>query len=80
MHFNYSPVYTMLAEDDLNIMLNVSDAAGNWATDTVNITVLDTESPRAFAGEDIILQQTQNMLAIMQHKVLLNSRGLCQFF
>jgi len=32
--------------------LNVSDAAGNWDTDTVVITVLDVTSPVADAGSD----------------------------
>ncbi|MDG6226260.1 MAG: PKD domain-containing protein, partial [Candidatus Thermoplasmatota archaeon] len=34
------------------VTLNVSDAAGNWATATVNVTVRDITSPVANAGSD----------------------------
>jgi len=37
--------------------LNVSDAAGNWAIDSVTITVLDTTPPHAIAGPDLITGQ-----------------------
>ncbi len=37
------------------IQLNVSDAVGNWATDTVNVTVLDITPPSADAGGDIAI-------------------------
>ncbi|UCE73493.1 MAG: PQQ-binding-like beta-propeller repeat protein [Methanomassiliicoccales archaeon] len=41
------------------ITLNVSDAAGNWDTDTVNVTVQDTETPIADAGphQNIMVDQ-----------------------
>jgi PKD repeat protein len=42
--FNTPGVYT--------ITLNVTDAAGNWATDSVIITVLDITKPIANAGQD----------------------------
>ncbi|RLF70558.1 MAG: hypothetical protein DRN40_04310 [Thermoplasmata archaeon] len=39
------------------VTLNVTDAAGNWDTDTVNVTVLDTTPPVADAGEDIEVEE-----------------------
>ena len=35
------------------VELNVSDLAGNWDTSNMTVTVTDTESPLADAGEDI---------------------------
>ena len=35
------------------LTLNVTDAEGNWATDTINVTVLDITPPIATAGENI---------------------------
>ncbi len=43
--FDVAGVYTVL--------LNVTDEAGNWATDTVRVTVLDVTPPVADAGEDL---------------------------
>lgn len=34
------------------VTLNVTDAAGNWGTDTLNVTVLDITKPVAEAGPD----------------------------
>jgi len=34
------------------ITLNVTDAGGNWATDTLKVTVNDIEKPHANAGDD----------------------------
>jgi PKD repeat protein len=42
------------------VTLNVSDAAGKWATDSLTVTVRDTEPPRADAGPDIAVDQHQN--------------------
>lgn len=38
------------------IILNVSDLAGNWDTDELVFTVLDTEAPVAVAGEDVTVE------------------------
>ena len=38
-------------------VLNVSDLAGNWATGTLNITVVDIDRPVADAGEDLVVDQ-----------------------
>jgi parallel beta-helix repeat protein len=46
------PVYTFSSPGVFTITLNVTDAAGNWAIDTVVITVLDVTSPVANAGEN----------------------------
>jgi parallel beta-helix repeat protein len=49
------PTYTFNNPGVFTITLNVTDAAGNWATDTVVITVLDVTNPVANAGEDQIV-------------------------
>jgi len=36
------------------VTLNISDAGGNWATDTVWVNITDNERPIADAGDDII--------------------------
>jgi PKD repeat protein len=46
------PTYTFNTPGVYTITLNVTDAAGNWATDTVVITVLDVTKPVANAGQD----------------------------
>jgi parallel beta-helix repeat protein len=46
------PTYTFNTPGVYAITLNVTDAAGNWATDTVVITVLDITNPVANAGSD----------------------------
>ena len=52
-----NPTYTFQTPGIYTVTLNVTDAAGNWATDTVIITVLlDVTSPVADAG----LDQTAN--------------------
>jgi len=46
------PTYTFNAPGVYTITLNVTDAAGNWAIDTVIITVSDITKPVANAGSD----------------------------
>jgi len=46
------PTYTFSNPGVFTVALNVTDAAGNWATDTVVITVLDVTDPAANAGQD----------------------------
>jgi len=46
------PSYTFNTPGVYTITLNVTDAAGNWATDTIIITVLDITRPVANAGQD----------------------------
>jgi len=41
-----------------SIILTVSDAEGNWATDALNVTVRDITPPNAYAGPDIIINQS----------------------
>ena len=47
-----NPTYTFNTPGVYTITLNVTDAAGNWATDTVVIAVLDITKPVANAGQD----------------------------
>jgi len=47
-----NPTYTFTTPGTYTITLNVTDAAGNWATDTAVITVLDITKPVANAGQD----------------------------
>jgi PKD repeat protein len=46
------PVYTFSAPGVYTVALNVTDAAGNWAVDTMVIVVLDVTDPVANAGQD----------------------------
>jgi len=50
--YGVSPSYTFTTPGIYNITLNVSDSNGNWATDTVNITVDDATPPIPNAGPD----------------------------
>jgi len=52
--FGVMPWYVFSNAGVYDIELNVSDAAGNWAVDTVRVTVSDTEPPVADAGDDIV--------------------------
>lgn len=47
-----NPTYTFQTPGTYTITLNVTDAAGNWATDTTIITVLDVTKPVANAGQN----------------------------
>lgn len=47
-----APTYTFSTPSVYIVTLNVTDSAGNWATDTVTITVLDITKPIANAGDD----------------------------
>jgi len=56
--YRYGPLVNLYPNPtDFNITLNVTDAAGNWDTDVINITVLDSEEPWAQANDDIIIDQ-----------------------
>jgi PKD repeat protein len=46
-----NPTYTFQTPRTYMVSLNVTDAAGNWATDTVVITVMDVTKPAANAGQ-----------------------------
>jgi len=43
------------------ITLNVTDAEGNWDTDTLNVTVLDITPPKANAVPDITINQSDTV-------------------
>ena len=49
-----SPEFTFHAAGVYQVILEVLDVTGNRAEDTVTVTVLDTEPPKAVAGEDMI--------------------------
>jgi parallel beta-helix repeat protein len=57
-----NPKYIFATPSTYTVTLNVTDAAGNWATDTVVITVLnsqDTTKPTAKAGPDkLVVEDT----------------------
>jgi PKD repeat protein len=50
------PTYIFSTPGVYPVTLNVSDAAGNWATDTVSITILDVTAPTAIAGNNQTVQ------------------------
>jgi parallel beta-helix repeat protein len=53
---------TLTEPGDYVAHLNVSDAAGYWATDELTILVLDTERPVADAGPDIEVGMGESMV------------------
>ena len=59
----YGDSIEFLIEDPgiYRLEVNVTDQAGNWATDHLNITVMDITPPQAYAGEDIILEEGQTI-------------------
>jgi len=52
-----NPTYTFATPETYTITLKVTDPAGNYATDTVTITVLDITKPTAKAGSDQIVNE-----------------------
>jgi len=53
------PTYVFKDAGEYAVKLTVTDAAGNWATDTVTVTVRDTTPPAADAGDDISVDQNE---------------------
>jgi PKD repeat protein/protocatechuate 3,4-dioxygenase beta subunit len=47
-----TPYHVFEALGECVVTLNVTDSDGNWATDTMTVTVVHTEPPVADAGED----------------------------
>jgi len=45
----------------LTVYLNVTDAEGNWDTDSVNITMIDIIPPIANAGDDVVIEQHETV-------------------
>jgi len=45
----------------VRVTLNVTDTEGNWATDTLNVTVRDITPPNADAGPDITINQSDTV-------------------
>ncbi len=52
-----TPSYQFDRPGQYIVTLNVTDGTGSWDTDTLRITVSDTEDPIADAGPDIIVDQ-----------------------
>jgi len=56
------PTYTFTNPGTFVVTLNVTDAAGNWDTDTVNIMVLDRQNPVAEAGPDQTIKAGESIV------------------
>ena len=54
--YGMKPKYLFKNAGSFIITLNVSDAAGNWHTDTMTVIVKDTTSPVSNAGSDIVVE------------------------
>jgi cytochrome c biogenesis protein CcdA len=52
-----APTYTFAVTGEYTVTLNVTDAAGNWATDTVTVTILDASQLIVNAGLDQIVDE-----------------------
>ena len=50
--YGTSPSFTFYNSNVITVTLNITDAAGNWDTDSITVTVKDTENPIANAGND----------------------------
>jgi PKD repeat protein len=48
---------SFLAAGSYSVKLKVTDAGGNWATDTVTVFVRDVTAPTAVAGGDLVVDQ-----------------------
>ena len=59
--FEVDPNYTFLNAGFFSVELNVTDAAGNWNTDSMAVTVNDTTDPVAVAGQDRNVDQGTNV-------------------
>ena len=57
-----SPDHTFADPGIFEVTLNVTDVRGNWATDTMTVTVNDTEAPKASAGKDVTISQKEVVL------------------
>jgi|ETNmetMinimDraft_26_1059896.scaffolds.fasta_scaffold04349_4 hypothetical protein len=52
-----APSYTFNEPGTYYIKLNITDSAGNWHTDHLNVTVRDSTPPVVKAGEDITIDE-----------------------
>jgi hypothetical protein len=78
--------FTFELTGNITILLNVTDAAGNWATDEITVSVKDLMSPVAIAGSDrtvdvdeiVVLdgQQSYDNIGIVQWKWSFEYDGL----
>jgi PKD repeat protein len=50
-----SPVWTFARPGTFEVLLNASDAAGNWDTDSLTVTVADTQLPTSVPGQNRIV-------------------------
>ena len=56
--YGSNPIHTFHEAGEFLVVLNVSDPTGNWAKDTIGVTVVDITDPLADAGADIIVDQS----------------------
>ncbi len=57
-----SPSHTFDAAGLFEVLLNVTDAKGNWALDRVNVTVRDITPPIAVLAENVTVGQNEPLL------------------
>ena len=56
-----NPTFTFHIVGKYTVTLNVTDAEGNWDTDTLNVIILDITPPTADAGPDITINQSDTV-------------------
>lgn len=71
-------MFTFDLAGDYVVLLKVTDAAGNWDTDTVNITVLDITPPEANAGSDDTINE--DTLYIFDGTLSSDNSGVIAFY
>jgi len=70
--------FTFHYADSYVITLNITDAEGNWATNTLNVTVNDITAPTANAGPDITINQSETV-EFFFHQNSSDNVGVCNW-
>jgi PKD repeat protein len=60
--FGIQPTYRFDYPGIFFVTLSVTDAAGNWGTDTMTVTVKDITAPVANAGRDLIIDEKTSLM------------------
>ncbi len=55
------PTFTFDIVGEYLVTLNVSDAAGNWAVDTLTVSVIDDTAPVVDLGPDLVIDQHESV-------------------
>ena len=62
--YGSEPTYIFNEPGQFVVTLNITDRGGNWDSDTVVVTVIDTTSPRAEAGPDQTVDEDTKVVSM----------------